>query len=139
MSFQGSGLAPAKAMRAKRIEAEADGHGLRRDRARLDQRGEQARRIFRLKAEVEIEGDAGIEIDFVERRADRGAVGGKRIAVIADGAFEHERDAVRAIVQIVEDLRVGGLGVGKIDPLHDAPRQAGGAARDAATRSCARP
>ena len=79
-----------------------------------------------MKAEIEVYRDAGIEIDRVERRADRGAVGGKGIAVIADGAFEDERDGVRAVVQVVEDLRVGGLGVRVVDPLHHAQ---GGPAR----------
>ena len=30
-------------------------------------------------------------------------------ALIADGAFEHERNAVRAIVEVVEDLLVDGI------------------------------
>ena len=102
----------------------------RRNRAGLDQSGEKPRRVFRLKAEIEVYRDAGIEIDLVERRADRGAARGKGIAVIADGAFEDERDAVRAVVEVVEDLRVGGLGVGVVDPLHHAPRQARRAGRD---------
>ena len=57
--------------------------------------------------------------------------------MIADGALEHERDVVRAVVQVVEDLRVGGLGVGMIDPLHHAQGEPG--ARPAIGRaSCAR-
>ena len=50
--------------------------------------------------------------------------------MIADGAFEDERNAVRAVVEVVEDLRIGSLGVGVVDPLHDAPGQARRAARD---------
>ncbi len=130
--FPGEGARSAQSDGAEWVEAEADADVLRRDRSGLDQSGEKARRIFRSKTEVEIDGDAGIEMDLVERRADRGAGRGQRIAVIADGAFEHEIDAVRAIIQIVEDLRVGGLGVGVVDPLHDVPRLARCAARDRA-------
>ena len=65
-----------------------------------------------------------------ERRLDRSFRRGQGITVIADCAFEHEHGAARAVVQIVEDLRVGGIGIGQIDALHDAPSLASLAARD---------
>ena len=122
----------AQSNAAERTEAEADGHVLRREATGLDQSGEQARGVLRLNAEVEIDGDAGIEMNIVQRRADRGAAGGQRITVIADRALKHEGDAVGAVGQVVEDLRIGGLGVGEIDSLHDRPGLARWPARDAA-------
>ena len=117
---------------AQRIEAETNTDGTGCETPRLDQRGEQSRGILRRTAEVEIDGDAGIEMNIVERRADRGAASRQRVTVIADRALKHEGDAVGAVVQIVEDLRVGGLGVGQVDPLHDGPGLACGATGDAA-------
>ena len=63
---------------AERAEAEADGAILRAKPARLDESGEKTSRVLRLHAEIEIDGDAGIEIDIVERGADRRAGRGKR-------------------------------------------------------------
>ena len=117
---------------AERAEAEADGAILRAKPACLDESGEKTGRVLRLHAEIEIDGDAGIEIDIVERGADRRARRRKRVAVIADRALEHERLAACPIHQIVEDLRVSGFRVGEVDPLHDSPGQARGPALDAA-------
>ena len=117
---------------AERSEAEADRHVLGIDSPRLDQSGDQAGGIFRLNAEIEIDGDARIEMDVIQRLADRGSSGRKGRAVIADGALEHEHEAARAIVKIVEELCVGSFRIGKIDPLHDGPRRARDASLDAA-------
>ena len=131
MSFHGSGLLSVQGNPAERTEAEADGAILRAKPASLDESGEKTSRVLRLHAEIEIDGDAGIEIDIVERGADRRARRRKRVAVIADRALEHQRLAARAIHQVVEDLRIPGFGVGKVDPLHDRPRLAGRPALDA--------
>src|SRR4029079_4628378 len=56
---------------AERAEAAADGAILRAKPARLDESGEKTSRVLRGHAEIEIDGDAGIEIDIVERGADR--------------------------------------------------------------------
>ena len=48
----------------------------------------------------------------------------------AIGAGEHQRQPGRAILQIVQRLRVGFPGIGMIDPLHDLPGRGGGAAGD---------
>ena len=55
MSFR-EGARPRQGNGAERIEAEADGDGLRRDRGGLDQSGEKARRVLRLKVEIEVHG-----------------------------------------------------------------------------------
>ena len=59
-----------------------------------------------------------------ERPLDRLLRRRKSIAVIADRTAEHQHRAARGIVQIVEDLRVGGVRVGQVDALHHAPRRA---------------
>jgi hypothetical protein len=48
----------------------------------------------------------------------------------AIGAGEHQRQARCAVLQIVQRLRIGRLGVGVVDPLHDLPGCRGGTAGD---------
>ena len=67
-------------------------------------------------------------MNALEHRLDRRFRRGKGIAVIADGSLEHEHDASRGVVQIVDDLRIGGYGIGQIDALHHGPSLAGFAA-----------
>ena len=116
----------------ERAEAESDGHVLGREPPRLDQGGDQARGVLRLDAEIEIDGDPRVQINIVERGADRSAGRGQGVAVIADGALKHELKRAGAVVQIFEQLLVGGCRVGQVDALHDRPGRAGGAAFDPA-------
>jgi len=115
---------------AEWTEAEADRHILRRDAAGFDQSRDQPSSILRWRAEIEIDGYAGLEIDAVERGADRGSGRRKAKAVVADGRGENERDAVRTVVQVFENLGVGGLRIGQIDPLTDGPRRTRSASCD---------
>ena len=48
----------------------------------------------------------------------------------AIGAGEHECQPRRAVLQIVQRLRVGSLRIGMIDPLHDLPGRSRSAACD---------
>ncbi len=58
---------------------------------------------------------------------------GRRIQprpVGAGGAGEHQRQPGRAVLQIVQRLRVGRFRIGMVDPLHDLPGRGRGAAGD---------
>ena len=46
-------------------------------------------------------------------------------AVRATAAGEHQRQARRAIFEIVQRLRIGLRRIGMVDPLHDLPRRGG--------------
>ncbi len=131
----GSKLAPGRAMprvamapmgsKPKRMSTEAGGKTQRLDVPRDDGGG-----VPRGRTEFKVERDPGVEMDAAQRPADRLFARRQRVAVIAGGSREDEHDAVRTVAQIVEDLRVGGFGVGKIDPLHHGPGRAGGAGLD---------
>ena len=83
--------------------------------------GHQRRDLPGGRTEIELDPDACIEMDAIEDRGD-GLLGRRqRIAVVADSALEDEADPVRTITQVIEDLRVGGLRIGQVDPLHDRP------------------
>ena len=127
----GHGEGAAHRSRAKRVEAEAYVQGGWLQFLRPNMLSHQLRDLPRGRTEIKLHRDPGIEIDIVEGLADGG--GGRRqgIAIVADGALEHEVQAVRAIAQIVEGLRIGGFRVGKVDPLHDGPLRTGRTARDA--------
>ncbi len=131
MASQESGLSPLKAMPPSGPKPKRMVQSFGPSPRALTSVAMRPAASFDWMLEIEIDGDAGIEIDIVERRADGGARRGQRVAVIADRALEHERLAARAIHQIVEDLRIGGFGVGEVDPLHDSPGEPGGAALDA--------
>ena len=93
---------------AERIEAEADIDRAGRKPFRLHIVGDEQRRLPRGRTEIELDGNAPIEMHALECRLDRRFRRGKGIAVIADRSLEHEHDASRGVVQIVEDLLVGG-------------------------------
>ena len=97
---------------------------------RLHVAGDDAGGLPRRRTEIELDWNAPIEMHARESRLDRSFRGRKGITVIADSTFEHEHGAARGVVQIVEDLRVGGIGIGQIEALHDAPSLASFAARD---------
>ena len=105
-SLQGSGLAAGDRRRADRIEAEADVGRGGRDAAPFDQRGDDGAGILGLRAEIEVERDAGIEMDAVEHaRERRPRSRGEPVAVGADRAGEDEREPGRAVLEIVQRLR----------------------------------
>ena len=115
---------------AERVEPEADVAGGGIDALALDIFGDVDRRHPRLRTDLQLDADAGIEIDAVENLRDglRRRIQPKSMGAI--GAGEHQRQPGRAIFEIVQRLRVGRFGVGMIDPLHDLPGRGRGAARD---------
>ena len=86
---------------ADRIEAETDIGRRRRDPSLLRQGSEQLPGVLGRRAEIEIERDAGVEMDAVERA--RNSLSGcrKTIAVAADRPGKDEGEAGRAILEIV--------------------------------------
>ena len=78
----------------------------------------------RRRAEIEVDGDAGVEIDAVEHAGQRCRRRVKAKAVGADRTGEDQNQAGRAVFQIVERLRVGGRRIGMIDALHHRPGRA---------------
>ncbi len=119
---------------ADRIEADAHIDRRRRDAAAFHQRGEVADDVAGLRADVEIDGDAGIEIDAVEHAGERFGRAADAIAVGVERSGADERQPGRAVFEIVQRQRIGRRGIGMIDALHDRPRLPRGAARD---RYCA--
>ena len=127
-ALQGSGLPPAHGRGADRIEAETDiGRG-RRDPSALHQGSEQLPGVLGLRAEIEIERDAGVEMDAVERARDGLSGCRKTVAVAADRPGKDQGEAGRAILEIVQRLGIGRGRIGMIEALHDPP---GGARRAA--------
>ena len=74
--------------------------------------------------------DPGIEENAVENLLDRFRRWLQSKAMGAIGAGEHQRQPGRAVLEIVQRLRVGVCRVGMIDPLHDLPGRGRGAAGD---------
>ena len=114
----GSGIA------ADRIDAGAQIDLCRRNAAAFDQRREIADHVPRRRRKIEIDRHGG-EIDAVERALKRRRRRIEAKTVGAHRAGEHQHQAGRAVLQIVERLRVGGRRVGMIDALHDGPGRAG--------------
>ncbi len=106
-----------------RVEPEAHLCCARRDRTAIDQGNDRTRGGLALCTRIDVERDAGIEIDVGERARDRGVVG-ETVAIGADRAREHQRQAVGAVLKIIQGLRIGGGRIGVIDALHDRPRRA---------------
>ena len=137
--LQGSAAAAADRRGADRIEAETDVGGGGREAAALHQAASQSAASRVVRAEIEIERDAGIEVNAVERARDRLIRRGEPVAVGADRAGEDQREPGRAVLEIVQRLRIGRRRIGMVDALHDRPRRAGCAPGDrAALRPCGR-
>ena len=105
----------------ERVEPEADVAGGGIDAFALDIFGDVNGGHSRLRADLKLDADAGVEIDAVENLRDRLCRRIEPETMGAIGAGEHERQPRRAVLQIVQRLRVGCLGIGMIDPLHDLP------------------
>jgi hypothetical protein len=92
---------------SKRVKTEADIRGGGRDAAAPNQRGKQMSYVLRLWTGVEIERDAGVEINAVERTRD--CLLGRRqtVAVSADGASEDDGEPGRTVFEVVQRLSIG--------------------------------
>ncbi len=80
--------------------------------------------VARQRAQVEVDGDAGIENDAIEHAGERFR---RRIEAVAVGTHRAGADvsqASRASGEIVQRFGIGGRGIGVIDPLHDLPGRA---------------
>ena len=88
------------------------------------------RGVLAVRTEVKLDADAGIEMNALQRFRECHRSCGESVAVIADGPFKHQGEPAGAIHQIIDDLRVGSLGIGQVDPLHYTPGVPRGPARD---------
>ena len=87
--------------------------------------GQPVRRIRVVRAEIEIEPDAGIEVNACERARDRLISRGEPVAVGADRAGEDEGEAGRTVFEIVQGLGIRRRWVGMVHALDGRPRRAG--------------
>ena len=115
---------------ADRIETEADVARRRADALALDIFGDVDGRHPRLRTDLKVDGNAGIDEDAVEHLLDRLRCRIQPKAVGAIGAREYQRQPGGAVLEIVHRLRVGRCGIRMIDPLHDLPGRGRGPAGD---------
>jgi hypothetical protein len=76
-----------------------------------------------VRPEVQVECNAGVEVNAFEHPRERPFARGKTVAVGADGAGESEEEAVRAVLEVVQRLGIGLRRIGVIDALHEGPRR----------------
>ena len=115
---------------SERVETEADIAGGGVDAFALDIFGEVNGGHPRLRTDLKLDADAGVEIDAVENLCYGFRRRIQSITMRAGGAGEHQCQPCRAVLQIVQRLRVGRFRIRMIDPLHDLPGRGGGAAGD---------
>ncbi len=77
------------------------------------------------RAEVEIDGDAGVERDAVEQTRQCFRRGIEAIAIGVERTGEHQRQPGGAVLKVLQRLRVGDFRIGMIDPLHQRPGRPG--------------
>src|SRR5262249_50180717 len=106
-----------------RVEAEADIGGGGSDAAALDQRREPASRVLHVRTEVEVERNAGVEVNALERTRDRRFARWKTVAIGADLSGEDHGEAGRTVFEVVQRLGIGRGRIGMIDALHERPRR----------------
>jgi hypothetical protein len=112
-----------------RVEAETDVGGGGSDAAALDQRRERASRLLHVRTEVEVERNAGVEVNALQRTRDRRLARCETVAVRASRSGEDHGEAGRTVFEVVQRLRIGRGRIGMIGALHDRPgrsRRAGG-------------
>src|SRR4029079_6562572 len=100
----------------ERVQPEADVARRGIDPFALDVFGEVNGRHARLRTDLKLDADAGIEINAVENLRDRLCRRIEPKPVSAIGAGEYECQPRGAILQIVQRLHVGRLRIGMVDP-----------------------
>ena len=107
-------------LRKLEIETEAQIHFARREAPHVNVVRHHEGGVLAQRSEMQVHGDARIELDPVERGLEERFRRRHGIAVVAYRALADEGEAVRAVVQVVEDLRVGGLALApRPDEGHD--------------------
>src|SRR5262245_18176264 len=76
-----------------------------------------------MRTEVDVERNAGIEVNAPERARNRRFARRKTVAVSADRSSEDHGEAGRAVFEVVQRLGIGGGRIGMIDALHERPRR----------------
>src|ERR1035437_5922892 len=138
MAKESSCASEPPALWMMRPSATANGPRGWRDCARFHQRGKMLHGVARRRAEVEVDDDAGIELDAVEHARKRFRRRIETIAVGGDRAGHDQSQPVRTVLQILQGKRVGGGRIGMIDPLHERPSRAWGPPDDWFCPRCAR-
>ena len=90
----------------------------------------QCRGIAAVRTGIELDADAGIEVDVRERTRECLLGRGEPVAVGADRAGEDEREPGRAVFEIVQGLGICRRRFGMVDALDGRPRRAGCAPGD---------
>ena len=75
----------------------------------------------RLRADLKLDRDAGIDEDAVQNLLDRFRRGIEPKTMGAVGAGKYQGQPVGAVFEVVQRLRIGVRGIRMIDPLHDLP------------------
>ena len=119
----------------ERVEPEADIAGCGIDTFALDVFGEVNGGYPRLRTDLKLDTNAGVEIDAVENLRDGFSRWIQSVLMGAGGACEHQCQPCRAVLQIVQRLCVGRFRIRMIDPLHDLPGRGGGTAGDGRSTS----
>ena len=105
--------------RAERIETEPDVERGRCDAPLFDQRDKRERQVLGLRAQIELDRDAGIEQHTIEHACDR--VRHQPIAMGADRTDADQHEPVGAVLEILQRLRVGGGRIGVVNTRHHLP------------------
>ena len=82
--------------------------------------------VARLRADLELNADAGVEVHAVECAFQRFLGRRQAIAPRAVGSGEDERQTGGAVPEIMQRLRVSARCIGMIHPLHELPGAACG-------------
>ena len=106
---------------AKRVVTETDLRLAGGNTALFENGGEMLSRILVLRAQVQLERDAGFGMDAIEGARDRLARTIQSVAIGADGAGENEIETGGAIFEIAQRLLIGGTRVGMVDTLDYLP------------------
>ena len=113
-------MAPHRTGR-ERIEPEADVAGGGIDAVALDMFRDMDRGHPRLRTDLQVDADAGVEMNVLQDPCDRIGRWFQPETMGAIAAGEHQREPGRAVLEIGQCLRIRRHGIGMIDPLHDLP------------------
>ncbi len=116
---------PRSGKAADRVETSAHVDGSRRKFAAFHQRRKVLHGGARRRAEIEVDGNAGIEFDVLEHALDDRRRCVQTIAVGVERTGEHQSQAGRPVFEVLKRLLVRRRRIGVVDPLHQGPGRAG--------------